>query len=96
MVCTDLGTAGQVRDWIFCYVNACRSVVLTGFITYLTNTPVVPVRCTDDNQRLENRAVAEAMLAVDENPASGDARYMQFCYSHGSRDRFLANMEASK
>jgi hypothetical protein len=93
MVCTDLTPGGAVRDLIYCYANQCRSVVLDGFLRSLGTDPL---RCTDDNTRLNSRAVSDAMLAVDMQPASGEARLMQFCYATGSRDRFLTHVQETR
>lgn len=98
LVCTDTNlTTGAVRDWIFCYTNQCRAVVLTGFVNYPQNIGTVPTRCTDDDTKLDDRIVGTAMLACDMHPNDpGVVRYLQFCYETGSRDRFLTHLEATR
>lgn len=78
------------RSMIFCYVNNCRSVVLTGMI----NTPTLPTEppaCWDCGVSLSVNGIGEALIAADLAPVTGDPRTMAFCYVKRSREKLLAN-----
>ena len=78
---------GEVEELIFCYVGGCREVVLDG----LVNDTTSPLHCSDDGAALPSRSVESALLATDLDPDGDGARFLQFCYAGGSRDRLIAN-----